>query len=87
MTFSHQGKFSLNTGLYQLKVDVGMLNTVKNYSAGISSVSPSSEQKRVLVSVRAKQPHVWTVSKITCFIMSMQYSTNIKSRKLSVPST
>ena len=32
--------------LYQLKVDVGMLNTVKNDLADASIVSPSSEQKR-----------------------------------------
>ena len=31
-------------GLYQLKVDVGMLNTVKNYLVEILSVSPSPEQ-------------------------------------------
>ena len=31
--------------LYQLKVGVGMLNTVKNYLADVSSVSPSSQQK------------------------------------------
>ena len=30
-------------GLYQLKVDVGMLNTVKSYWADISSVDPSSD--------------------------------------------
>ena len=28
--------------LYQLKVDVGMLNTVKIYRADVSSVNPSS---------------------------------------------
>ena len=33
-----------NNELYQLKVDVGMLNTKKNYLADGSSVSPSSEQ-------------------------------------------
>ena len=33
-----------NNELYQLKVDVGMLNTKKNYFADILSVSPSSEQ-------------------------------------------
>ena len=32
--------------LYQLKVDVGMLNTVKNDCADVSSVGPSSEQKK-----------------------------------------
>ena len=32
-----------NNGLYQLKVDVGTLNTVKNELARVSSVSPSSE--------------------------------------------
>ena len=36
-----------NNGLYQLKVDVGMLNNVKNELADVWSVSPSSEQKRV----------------------------------------
>ena len=30
----------------QLKVDVGMLNTVKNYLADVSRVGPSSEQLR-----------------------------------------
>ena len=29
--------------MYELKVDVGMLNTVKNELADVSSVSPSSE--------------------------------------------
>ena len=33
-----------NNELYQLKVDVGMLNTVKIYWADVSSISPS-EQK------------------------------------------
>ena len=32
--------------LYQLKIDVGMLNTVKIYWADVSSVNPSSEQKK-----------------------------------------
>ena len=31
---------------YLLKVDVGMLNTVKNMLAEVSSVIPSSEQKK-----------------------------------------
>ena len=35
----------LNNELYQLKVDVGMLNTVKIYWAEFSGVSSSSEQK------------------------------------------
>ena len=34
----------LITGFYQLVVDVNMLNTVKNYFADVSGVSPSSEQ-------------------------------------------
>ena len=32
--------------LYQLKVDVGVLNTVKIYWADVSTVNPLSEQKR-----------------------------------------
>ena len=32
--------------MYQRKVDVDMLNTVKSVLADVSSVSPSSEQKR-----------------------------------------
>ena len=35
--------------LYQLKVDVGTLNTMKTYWADVTSVSPSSEQKSVAV--------------------------------------
>ena len=34
--------------LYQLGVDVGMLNSVKNYVADVSSVSPLSEQLNFL---------------------------------------
>ena len=41
-----------NNELYQLKVDVGMLNPVKNYWADVSSVNPSSEQTK------------WTLGKI-----------------------
>ena len=32
--------------LYQLRVDAGLLNTVKIYWADVSSVSPSSERKK-----------------------------------------
>ena len=32
--------------MYQCKVDVGMLNAVKSVLADVSSVSPSSEQRR-----------------------------------------
>ena len=34
-------------GLYQLKVDMGMLNTVKIYWDAFRAYSPSSEQKGV----------------------------------------
>ena len=42
--------------LYQLKVDVGMLNTVKNYWADISSVNPSSKEEydRYLIKIESK---------------------------------
>ena len=33
-----------NNGFYQLKVDVRVLNIMKNYLADVSSVNPSSEQ-------------------------------------------
>ena len=35
---------------HQLKVDVGMLKTVKIYWTHVSSVNPSSEQKSILQS-------------------------------------
>ena len=35
-----------NNELYQLKVDLGMLNTVKNELADVLSISPSSGQLR-----------------------------------------
>ena len=41
-----QAKGLMKNELYQLKVDVGMLNTVKNYWADVSSVSPSSKQNK-----------------------------------------
>ena len=37
-----------NGELYEQKVDVGMLNTVKIYWADVSSVNPTSEQKLLL---------------------------------------
>ena len=47
--FSYKG-CTFYTELYQLKVDVGMLNTRKIYSADILSISPLLEQKKAFCS-------------------------------------
>ena len=43
---------AVQRGMYQRKVDVDMLNAVKNKLADVSGVSPSSEQRYVCMYVR-----------------------------------
>ena len=38
--------------MYQRKVDVDMLNAVKSFLADVSSISPSSEQRRLRAKAR-----------------------------------
>ena len=71
-----------NNELYQMKLDVGMLNTVKNYWAEVSSVSPSSEQNVCIIcqcdwlcqSVCLHEcllMSVWLLTVCQCLVMSV----------------
>ena len=57
--------------MYQRKVDLDMLNAVKNVLADVSSVSPSSEQRHSLRrSVYPHQPYVDTLYVLTVKLVS-----------------
>ena len=71
-----------NNELYQMKVDVGMLNTVKNYWAEVSNVSPSSQQNVCIIcqcdwlcqSVCLHEcllMSVWLLTVCQCLVMSV----------------
>ena len=47
--------------MYQCKVDVEMLNTVKSVLADISSISPSSEQRRRANAQKVSQHTLYSV--------------------------
>ena len=60
--------------VYQRKVDVDMLNSIKSVLADVSSVSPSSEQRQPYVDGKHAKRHVniaayrMTLSSTTCHV-------------------